>query len=339
MAALHRLDRRNLILRGKRGLVFDPAQRWLEEARRLRTMRKVRSRLRLGQPVMLITPRWSQAHRFLDDVASDLALGTPSIEARVLPLTALQGRPVNQAWSWLTQALTDFANIQVQGPVWQAVSRLGFRHVLGELFRRAEDGAPRVLLMYGVEHVQFDALRDLLASLEDHFASTGRDRRFNVLLATSVDAAHVDLFGAERIGLPDFEGVEAVEALAEHVGAVEPSRLRAVAGLLGGVPALIDALGARGPNTVQQASASRDALWHQLGQVGSEIRAALDIVHGDDLLARRLDQLAREGTLPEDPERDFQLLRAGLVRTIAGNGSRYTAIRAPLITELALTPA
>ena len=66
---MHRLDRRLILLRAKRGATFDPDQYWLEQARRAQIARRLRSRVRRMQPVILLTPRWSSPRRFLDDVA------------------------------------------------------------------------------------------------------------------------------------------------------------------------------------------------------------------------------------------------------------------------------
>ena len=64
---MHRLDRRIRILRGKRNGAFDPDQYYLERASRAKVARKVRFHLRRMDPVVLITPRWSEARVFLEE--------------------------------------------------------------------------------------------------------------------------------------------------------------------------------------------------------------------------------------------------------------------------------
>ena len=46
--------------------------------------------LRRQLPVALITPRWSQARRFLDDLSVDLQLGEPGVTCRTLSLAGLE---------------------------------------------------------------------------------------------------------------------------------------------------------------------------------------------------------------------------------------------------------
>ena len=131
---MNRFQRRKIILEGKKTQgAFDPDQYYLESARRGRTARKLRHHLRRMTPVVLATPRWSQAHRFLDEITVDLAVGEPRIEARTLSMAPVQGRTVHESRAWLLRGIMEFCSLDLQGPVTQAVDRNGFRHVLAEL--------------------------------------------------------------------------------------------------------------------------------------------------------------------------------------------------------------
>ncbi|MEZ4321181.1 MAG: hypothetical protein R3F61_27145 [Myxococcota bacterium] len=334
---MNRLTRRIAILRGKREGAFDPNQYYFENARRTRLARAVRVHLRFGRPVVLVAPRWSQAEVFLEDLSVDLSLGDPSILARTLSLAPLKGLTAHQGWGWLAAAVAEFCQIHLEeGPAWQAVSRRGFRAVMAELMARAEGGRPRCLLVHHVEHLPVDALTDLVDVFREHVARFPHGRCFNLLLAGSVDARHFDLAGAVRMVLPDFSTIEAVEILVEHLGPLDAHRLRHVVDVVGGVPALLDALGESGENDLSGVLADRENLWRALGIVADEVRHALDIVNSDERLSTRLERLARLGPLPEDPEFDFPLRQAGLVRQQIGTTGVHTIIRTPWFSELAL---
>lgn len=336
---MSRLDRRLTILRGKRNGAFDPDQYYLERARRTRSARQVRIRLRQMAPVVLLTPRWSQPERFLDDLATDLRIGEPGILARSLSLLPLHGRTQHQAWAWLAQAVTDFCGLSLDGPAWQAVSRHGFRTVLRNLFERAEESdARRCLMIHGMEHCHIDAMRDLIEVFDAHVHQTTGPRRFNLLLAGATESPRFEFAGAEPIVLPDFDDVEAVEVLVEHLGPAEPHRLRSIVALVGGIPAVLDALGAEPPSHLGDILHSPDAVWRVLGQLAIEIRQAFEIVAADDGLLQRLEHIARDGSVDEDHDVDGRLVRAGLVQTRrspTGRG-RVTTLRAPVFADLAL---
>lgn len=336
---MNRLDRRLAILRGKREGAFDTDQYYLERARRTRISRQVRNRLRRMEPVALVTPRWSQPQRFLDDVATDLLLGEPAVTCRTLNLLPLHGRTQHQAWAWLVQAITELCGLTLDGPAWQAVSRLGFRTVVRSLLARAEaSGTRRCLMIHGMEHCQVDALHDLIEIFDDHVRSTGRKRRFNLLLAGAIESPGFVFAGAEPVTLPDFSEMEAVEVLVEHLGPLEAHRLRSVVALVGGVPAMLDALGSEPEGRLSEIMQDREAVWRVLGHLALEIRSAFDIVAADSDLMQRLELIAREGPLPEEPEQDARLVRAGLVDTKPSKVGRgkLSDLRAPVFADLAL---
>jgi len=331
---MNRLERRLAILRGKRQGAFDPDQYHFERARRTRIARAVRARLRRLEPVALVTPRWSQPERFLDDLASDLAVGEPSVACRTLDCRPLADRTRSQAKAWFVEALTEFCGLTIDGPAWQAVARLGFRTVVRSLLARADaTGERRCLMVHGVEHAPADAVRDLVEAFDEHVRDAGTSRCFDLLVA---GAGSVPRFaGHEPVVLHDFAEAEAVEVLVEHLGPLEPHRLRSVVALVGGVPAILDALGAGPESRLTELVQDRDAVWRVIGRLAAEIRGAFAQVAADGVLRQRFERIAQDGPVPEEPERDDRLLRAGFVdvdRTIRG---RMSQLRAPVFADLA----
>lgn len=329
----HRLDRRLAILRGKRNSAFDRDQYYLERAIRARVARRTRVLLRRMRPVVMVTPRWSQARRFLDDVATDLLLGEPRVVCRTLSLAPLEGRTPHQAWNWLVLAITEFCELGESEGAWRMVSRHGFRHTIKNLFLRAEqDASRRCLMIHGLEHMHVEALRDLIHVFEDHVHQREGEARFNLLLAGSIDAPHFDIAGTERLVLPDYADREALEALVEHLGVDEVPKLRDLVSIVGGVPAMLDAFGQDVPGVIGEVIADRRSAWRLMGNLALEMQQAFSIVAADDALHDRMEELANaSGWLPLDP-RDDALIRAGLVRIESGRAQ----LRAPVLGDLAL---
>lgn len=338
---MHRLDRHRIVLEGKRFSAFDSNQYYFEKSDRTRLLRRARVLLRGGTPLIVITPRWSRAQSFLDDLATDLALGEPSIKARSLGLHSLKGLTVHQAWAWLASAVAEFCQVTIMDsegggrPVWQAVSRHGFREVLTDLLNRAEGGRRRCLMFHGLEHAPVEAVQDLLEVFAEHVTRMGPERDVNFLFAGAIDAPYLT-DDTQRMVLEDFSVDEAVEALVELHGPLPEDRLQNVVKIVGGVPALLEALGHNDPEKLVEILMDRDVLWNALGPVGEEVRAALDIVSGDAALSTRLERLARLGeqvAAPEDPV----LLRAGLIRQRHTRHTTMSQVRAPWFVDLALS--
>lgn len=336
----NRLRRRLAILRGKRSGCVDRDQYYLERAERARTERKARVLLRRMQPVALVVPRWSEVRAFLDDVSVDLQLGAPAVQCRTLSLAPLAGRTPHQAWSWLVEAVTGFCGLEIEGPAWRVVSRHGFRTTMQGLFVRADLGDRRCLMIHGLEHLQVEALRDVIDVFAAHVADRVGEPRFNLLLAGSIDAPHFEFPGVERLVLPDFADQEAVEALIEHLGPADVPRLRSLLDAVGGIPAVLDAFGTGAAGGITEVVADRSAVWRVLGDLALDIRRAFEIVAADTALLGRLEVLAKLGPLPPESDKDERLLRAGLVRAVGGSArSRRTVLRAPVLADLALAGA
>ena len=325
-----RLDRRLRILRGKRNLRLYPERLSAQDAAvRTKAERRVRTWLRQGRPVLLFTPRWSAPTRFLDDIQLDLAVGEPKVIARALSIAPLGGRPLHESWGWLLKALTEFLGIDVGATAAQAVSRQGFRAVIGKILDRSLALKPHALLIHSAEHLPLEAREDFLAAYQEHAVTAGRRRKFTPLFASSVEGPNFDIEGAGRLTLPDFARHEAIEALAEFVGAAELSRLERVIEFVGGVPALIEQIGSDAERS-NRIMGDRESIWRALGPLGDELRGAVAIADGVEGLAQRIDQLAR-GTDVFDERVDPFLLRAGLAERLP---SSRVGLRAPLFADV-----
>lgn len=333
---MHRLDRRIRILRGKRDGAFDPDQLYLERAFRARAARKLRFYLRRMQPAALITPRWSEARAFLDDLAVDLALGHPVIECRTLSMAPVVGRSVHESRAWIVRALTEFVGGGFSGPVSQAVERKGFRIVVETLLRRARTGPRRCLLVHQLEHLHVEALEDLVQVFESYVDTAGDDRRVNILFAGTVDVPSLELRGGVVV-LADYSDVEALERLAEHTGPADKGVLQRAVDIVGGVPAMLERLGERAETRGGRLAENRDDLWKDLGALTDEIRGAVSIVNSEQTLAARFEEVAQTGPLPYNPDKDLPLVRAGVLQPLYSGLSARVMVRAPMFAEMALS--
>lgn len=338
---MNRLDRRLTLLKAKRGCVFDPDQYWLEKADRARVARRVRTKLRRMEPVVLLTPRWSNPRRFLDDVATDLLIGSPDVRCRTLDCAGLKGLTNHQAWAWFVEALVELSGLHMEGPAWQAVSRLGFQHVVSQaLFAIQESEIRRCLMMHGLQHVPLDALEDLIMAYETYVDSLdeGVDPMFTVVLSGSVTSDEIQVAGSgPAVVLDDFSADEAVEALVEDMGPIERHRLESVIELVGGVPLVLELIADQGEQALSQIVAQPEALWKLLGPLTTEIRGAFEIVASDDSMASRVEELAKEGPLPENIAVDPILVLAGIANRIRQRDGLKVQVRAPAFADMALS--
>lgn len=325
-----RLDRRMVILRGKRNSAFDSEQLYLNAATRERVIRKARTHLRQLDPVILRTPRWSQGPNMLDDTLVDLAIGRPSINCKLLSLSPMQGRSAADAWTYLVRGLMEFCDLAIEGPAAQAVSRHGFRSVMGNLLRRTIHGQRSALMLHGLETLNVEALEDLVHVFSHHLIEAGEARKLTLLLAGSVSMPKLTLPGAVHLTLPDYSREEARDHLIEYVGHVPPGPLNRALDLVGGIPALLDCVGTSGE--ANGFGSSRADHSKALTPMMEELRGAIEIVSADQDLAERLEDVARHEILPLEPL-DGVLLSAGILREVPG-ATDQVAVRAPIFLSL-----
>lgn len=333
---MNRLERRLRILRDKRDGAFDPEQHYLETALRGRTARRVRTNLRRMEPVILLTPRWSKAQSFLEDLAMDLAVGSPPLGCRTVSFRPLRSKSETDAWVYCLAVLAQLSVdrwTEARAPL--VVSRLGFRTAAVELLLRAQErpGARIALLGHGAEHLPFETLLDLSTAWQEFTQLMPQERRTTLLLAATVDSPHIQLGDARRVLLDDLGEAEAAANLVSRIGLASRMRLESAARFTGGVPDIVDRLGV-GAKQMGQLPSSASGMVRALGPLADEIRSAVDIAACDPMVAERLEQFLEGEALDESPSVDRALVMAGLLRRTHLNGEEKMVLRAPAIGDV-----
>lgn len=330
----NRLVRRVTLLKARRAGSFDPDQSYHEGAWRGRVARQCRVALRRQQVLFLLAPRWSRPDRFLDELASDLLIGRPRVSCAVLPLAVVHGRAPHEIEGYILRAVAEVANLDPSGAAYQPVTRDGFREILAGQLARTVGGPRRALLLLGVEHVSLDLIQDIYDTLIAHAAHTGGRRSFNVLFSGSVGLPRARFPEIVQQMLPDFGPDEAAQAVHEYVDLASERDADLAAALVGGVPALLHAVGV-GAEKSRALPTTQEAIWESLGPLADELRAAVAIVAADQSQADRLETLAREGSCSIAPEVDGRLIRAGVIRGVPRVRSPRVVVRAPILAQLA----
>lgn len=325
---MNRFERHKFFLQGKRAGAYDPAQPYLESAVRGAVARKLRALLRGGVPVVLYTPRWSEAGRFLQDLIPDLEVGAPTVAARTFSLHPLNGRGVAETRRWLMQGLSEFFALAPEGTIGFAVGSEGYRAQLRDLLERANHGPARVLLLHSMEQMNVEVRADLVEEFRDFVLRYGKSRRVNMVFAGALEPETFSLDIARALTLPDYGESEAASTFAE-LGVEHPEADRlALAKMVGGIPSVVEGLGRYTAGSGTLAS-TRDEVWRALGPLAEEMRAAVTLLTMDDRLADRLETVAK-GPTEARPELDAALRRAGVLAPPA----RQTTLRAPVLGPL-----
>jgi hypothetical protein len=314
---------------------FDPLQHMQERSRRGRIARKVRYHIRRMEPVVVLSPRWSQPLSFLEDLALDLAVGEPAIGCRTVRFRALKGRGLPEIWNHLVEVFQRFIpNSRQPDAPSSVVDRRGFRWSMETLLEQAHLQSPHrvALLACEAEHLPLSVLEDLTLTWNTYFDNHPEGRRCTILLAGSIQAQWLNIAQAPQLELVDYSEEEAIAAMLARGGTRRPNDIRSIARFTGGIPGIVDRVGA---HFAEHGSlpASRDELLQILGTLGDEMRGAVDIIAADSGLSERLDRLMRGEVLPEARLLDEPLLMAGLLRQVPGSGSMVT-LRAPAIAAL-----
>jgi hypothetical protein len=315
---------------------FDPAQREVESAHRGRSGRAVRTSLRRGEQVALITPRWSCPQAFLEDVALELAISEPGVGCRTVNMRPLQGRGRTTAWQFLLRILAQLSTPRSQElRIPTVAERKGFRLVAQELISRAQEQSPNpvALMAHGAEHLPVEAAEDLLLAWEAYASSYPGEQRCVLLLGGTSNAPALRDFDGRPVELADFGPTETQEMLGRMVGPAVRGGMGGAADFSGGVPALVEAIG-RHARLRQRIDNDEWALLSSAGKIGDEIRGVVDILVSDHHLAARLDSLLPGQPLPFEPELDERLITAGLARRDYERAGQHVCLRAPAIAAL-----
>jgi hypothetical protein len=333
-AQANRLVRRVTLLKARRAGTFDPDQLYQEGAWRGRVARQCRVAMRRQRLLFLLAPRWSRPDRFLDELASDLLIGRPRVSCAVLPLAVVHGRAPHEIEGYILRAVAEVANLDPSGAAHQPVTRDGFREILAGQLAQTVSGPQRALLLLGVEHVSLELVQDLYDTLVAHAAEVGERRRFNILFSGSVALPRGRFPEILQQMLPDYGPDEAAQAVHEYVDLASDRDADLAAALVGGVPALLHAVGV-GAEKSHDLPTTQEAIWECLGPLADELRAAVAIVAADQGQADRLEALARAGSSVVAPEIDGRLIRAGVIRGVPRVRVARVVVRAPILAQLA----
>lgn len=334
---MHRFERRQPLLKGRREAAFDPDQLRIEGAPRGRLARRIRGHLRRLEPIAMLTPRWSAPQGFLEDLALDLAVGEPEIGCRTVSFRPLMGRSAPEAWNFLLRVLGDMA-----GGDWSTravpmvCDRRGFLNAAAMLLDDAQDDAqyPIALLAHGAEHLPVEVLDDIAQAWGRYAEAVRTDRKCTLLLAGSVETPALDVGGATRIDLADFGELEAAESLVLQLGADNAAEVERAARFSGGVPALVQALAAGFTRADDLPTTPQDLL-RAMGPVGAEIRGAVASAMTAPDTSERLHLLLDGEARLEDPDVDEALLLTGVIRRVRRIGGPHVALRSPAIATAA----
>ncbi len=329
------LDRRIAWAQARRTTPFDARQVHVESAIRGRIARKVRGHVRRMDPVALLTPRWSAPQPFLEDVALDLAVGSPGLGCRTVSLRPLRGRSEAEAWNFLLRVLSDLAGPARTLPT--VADRRGFQYVARELIDDAhENNHGSALLAHGVEHLPVSVLEELVGLFGEYFSTAGDDRRVTALFAASVESPSLRLREMVDIELCDYAEPEAEASVLALAGPVQREALIRAVAFTGGVPAMVEAV-ARGASAHGNVPRDDGELLRLMGPLADDLRAAIGIALTNPESAERLHTLLDGEAHDEEPELDNALRLAGLVRRVrtSGGGARV-ALRAPALAALTL---
>ncbi len=334
---MHRFERRQTLLRGRRDSAFDPEQLRIEGAPRARLARRIRGHLRRLEPIAMLTPRWSAPQGFLEDLALDLAVGEPEIGCRTVSFRPLMGRTAPEAWNFLLRVLGDLASADWSARILPMVcDRRGFYNAAAMLLDQAQADAeyPIALLAHGAEHLPIEVLDDVARVWTRYVESVRSDRRCTLLLAGSVATPVFEAGAHTRIDLADFGEIEATESLVLQLGAVDPAEVERAARFSGGVPAIVQAL-ASGVARADELPTSPQELLRAVGPVGDEIRGAVQSALTTPDTSERLHALLDGEPQLEEPDVDEALLLAGVIRRVRRVGGPHVALRSPAIAVAA----
>lgn len=315
---------------------FNPDQLRREHESRAQIARKVRVSLRNMEPVVVLSPRWSEPMSFLEELAMDLISGRPALDCRTVRFRGIKGRALPEVWNHIVDVFRRLVpdDWRPEGPS-SVVDRRGFRYSLRQLLQGAHEESPQpvALLACEAEHLPLPALEDMAMVWEEYATQHPVKRRCVILLAGSVQAQWLHIGGAPRIELGDYSEREAAATMAARADRGTARQLASVAKFTGGIPGIVDRFSAHYAEH-GELPGSRDGLIQILGTLGDEMRGAVDIIAADGSLAERIDALLGGSALPEERELDEPLRMAGLLRTLSTPARREVQLRAPAIAAL-----
>lgn len=317
---MERLDRRAIVLRGRRlaGVASELPAR--EPWARARAARALRFGLRQRAVVLLVHPRWSDVAGLLSDVVAELAVQAPGMRVARLPGGDGAMSRTPGAWAPVLNAIAEALGVPRDGSAGAPVARAGFRHALAAVLEEAAAQVPtRALFIPAAEGMAWEVLEDLATTWAAAPPGLG-----GLVLAVCAAVPRVPE-GARMVMLADPCPEEAVRQIVERLGVGDISRVRGAVAQIGVLPDLVRAV-CRNRRLPSPASGDPFAA---LGEFATPLRDAVSLARTEADVADRLEALAGASAgLPAVPA-DVTLERIGLVSL-----DRATPPRARLRTPL-----
>jgi hypothetical protein len=330
---MNRLDRRMIVVAGRRRVPLAPWELAIERRVRGAAARRARAMLRQGRMVLMRHPRWADVPGFLHDLAEDLAVDAPEILSTRLDLSNLvtQGGQVGpEGWARLLSRLSEAAGVPLPTAAAWPMAREGFRFGLHAVLEGSREMPRRALLAHGAHHLPVDVLQDLAHTWAKWSRPGAEPPSLRLLLA--VRGANVDAIeDAHLLTLPDWEVNELTSYLTGWLGLV-PDVARKLAIATGGLPEVVRRVILRG--RVQ----GRDpdvVVLEALGSLRGQVEETLRVCRAEDQLAARLDALCEE-SLPYEPGVDDSLVSTGVVRVVGRRPELWAELRSPVVRRLDL---
>ena len=318
----------------RRNAAFCPEASRGELDLRDKAARRLRARLRRMQPTVLLTPRWSEARAFMQELSLQLAVDEPALLCRSVAFSGLRGHRQSEARQTVLTALAELS-----APHWSeaqvpyVASTEGFLIAARDLMYRASEGEHRVaMLAEGVDRLHVEVLSALSEAWNQYQQETGGDRRFVLLMAGQLPQPAFGAEGAEEVVLPDFARRAALRVLSPEEACDEQTNMALE--FSGGVPSFVGAL-SEGVRKLGGLPYSSTGLIRLLGAVEADIRAVLDLLAAEPALAERLESLASGEEAMMEPDLDDRLIASGVV-TVSKTGPQGTRVqlRAPLLAAV-----
>jgi hypothetical protein len=215
------------------------------------------------------------------------------------------------------------------------VDRGGFRFAIQALLEDAHRTAAHdvALLATGAQHAPVEVIEDLNAAWLAYRAAHPEGSRCTLLLTVPSGTGPLGFGAASTVELVDLAESEVAGEIGAESGALSPWQIEDVARFTGGIPGLVQAIGAQ-IRSGGGLPTDRELLLHSVGGLADEMRGAVDIVTMNNRLAERLDGLLDGRPAPLEPGIDRQLEMAGLIRSVRAHGMDQVALRAPAIATL-----
>lgn len=315
-SGMNRFERRVIVQRGRKASRVDPVLR-AREAPRGRVLRAIRTRLRMGQPVIARTWRWDAPTWWLDDLSDDLRSGAPAILSRRLDLATV-GKDAD-ACARIPAALAELFGVTTR-PAPTPTEQSLFDGVRDVLVAAARNPTRRLLVLQDVDCVGPRLTAALVGAWRESRRRAPAARVPRLLITARLGGVPLELRTAHVCTVPDGNALEAELTLAEMLGAeriVDIRRAVLEMGTVAGFLARVTEVGL-------------DRLDMAVVRAVGDIARTLATIESQPVLLDRLRALADASTPLPFADTDPLLHALGFLHTPRPG---YSALRSPLIGQ------